>query len=579
MSLLDSFTLTTVDDLKIRYTTYLGKKPQATRKADIAAVFEKALLDISILKGYWETMPELEQKLMQETIYNYQGVIEGTRFKAKYGRFPESKNERSYGRNREVNAFEVFFYQIERYGKKSVPAQLISALKKIISPPKADLINPISLPAVLDDGYKLHCREQSVFIELNAMLVSLQNKSIKVSDKTGIPSSAVLKKLSCSLNEYYQSFEIDGVKGEENVLAFGWVRLLANSRYTTKASPVLSMSKTQADSSPETIKSIWNDWVYKSKDEEFNRIDVIKGQKGKGKRYFTDVVERRVAITDVLSECKINTWIPFAEFSRHMRAIGAPINVTDGPEYLYIQDPHYGGLYDGAWKIIEESYIRCLLVEYAATLGIVDVVLSDLPKTDDSYDGHWGIMEVECLSRYQGLKYLRLTELGAYILGISDSYQSNTVPVEQTTLSVKRRGIIQFNDIPKPWETQFLSLYAEQLSDKDWELNRKNIVQALQAGGSTEELTEFLLNRETQPFLPEDCEQLLKQIIQNLNGVKQQDDAVIFKCKSNELFELILNDKLLSKLCQPLSELQLVISKGKELNFKNKLNELGIGYF
>ena len=376
-----------------------------------------------------------------------------------------------------------------------------------------------------------------------------------------------MKKLSANLPEFYTKFDLDEVKGEEHILAYGWVKLLTNSRFTS-ATSILSMSKKQAKANAETIKAIWNDWCNKSKDEEFNRIDVIKGQKGKGKRYFSEPVSRRLTVADVLAECEIDQWVSFDELSRYIRAIGADITVTDAPEYLYIDDPHYGGLWNGGWNIIEESYLKCLLIEYMATLGLIDMILFDLSNIYDSSDQYRGTVDLDCLHRYQGLKYFKLTELGAYVLGKSDSYTLKVEGNAKASLTVKRKGKIISNGCLEPWETQFISLFTKPIDKNIWQLDRKRIVQALQSGSSTEELIEFLLARESQPFLPEDCEQLLNQISENLDGVKYQAEVIVFKCKNEEIYELIIKDKIFKKYCRPFESLQVIIPKNKESIFK-----------
>ncbi|MBM7070758.1 hypothetical protein JQC92_01705 [Shewanella sp. 202IG2-18] len=578
MKLIDSLIMANADSLKVRYKKYFSKSPSMTRKADIAVELEKGLMAPMVLKNYWENMPELEKILIQEVIYNFQGMIDAIRFKAKYGAFPGKPPSKSlYGYEKEINAYQVFFYPQERYGQSLIHQTLIEQLKQFVPAPKAEKIATVDFSEPLEEHYTMHNREQSAFSDLNTMLTSLNNKELKVSDKTGVPTAGALKKLSAKLSEYYSASDLDEVKGEEHILAYGWIRLLANSRFA-KAQASLIPSKQQAKSTAETIKSIWDDWCYKSKDEEFNRIDVIKGQKGKAKRYFSDAVDRRLNVIEALLECEVNQWVSFDEFSRFILATGRDIQVTDAPEHLYIYDAHYGGLYNGGWDIIEESYLKCLLVEYMATLGVIDVVMYDLSQISDSNDDYWGTVDLDCLHRYQGLRYFKLTELGAYVLGKMPSYDGSNIPQSKTSLTVKRRGKITCNSALEPWEVQFLSLYAKQIDDDVWQLERKNIVQALQAGSDIKELTEFLLERESQPFLPEDCEQLFQQLAKNIDGVKLQSEAIIFKCKNKEIFELITKDKALSKLCQPFEALQLIIPKNKESTFKSKLNEIGVGY-
>ncbi|RLV61397.1 hypothetical protein D5018_01525 [Parashewanella curva] len=576
MTLVQAMMLFTVDELKSHYFTYFGKKPSVTRKADIVDALEKGLSDLVLLKAYWEALPEIEQHLVRESIYNYQGVIDRNRFTAKYGYFPASKR-RNHWQVEKLLGYSVFFYKSNNRSEHSIPLSLQEQLKKWALPPEKESITSVVLSEPLDASCRIHDREPRVFTELNLLLTAIQNQKIKVSDKTVSPTAATLKYCSKSLEEYYSSFDFYEVSGEEHILAYGWIRLLANSRFIKNSSTMLTMSSTPAKSNAETIRSIWHDWVFKSIQDEFNRINAVKGQTGKGSRYMTDVSERRVAMVEGLKICPVGEWVSFSDFSRYLKATGAGVVVTTAPDYLYACDSHYGRFYNADWDVLAEPYLQCLLLEYAATLGLVDIVLQDLDKTNSSNEQYWGLMDLECFHRYEGLTHIRLTNLGAYVLGESDYYESETVNLDVTPVTLMPKGRLSFESTPLPWETQFIGLYCKQKDDLCWVLDRKLIVEALQSGGSTDELQDFLLQRDPQPFLPQDWETLFKQINQRLDGATAEFEAMVYRCKDKDVLALILNNKVLAKYCQPLDDLQLVIPKNKAVSFKNKLNEMGIG--
>ncbi|MCL1080144.1 hypothetical protein D5R81_18700 [Parashewanella spongiae] len=576
MTLVQAMMLFTVDELKSYYLTYFGKKPSVSRKADIVDALEKGLSDPFLLKTYWDALPEIEQHLVRESIYNYQGVIDRGRFTAKYGYLPSSKRRNSW-QVEKLLGYSVFFYKSNVRREHSIPLSLQKQLKQWAMPPEKESITSVVLSEPLDASFRIHHREPRVFTELNLLLTAIQNQKIKVSDKTVSPTAATLKYCSRSLEEYYPSFDFYEVSGEEHILSYGWIKLLANSRFTQKNTTVLTMSSTPAMSNAETIRFIWNDWVFKSVQDEFNRISAIKGQTGKGRRYMTDVSGRRMDIVEGLKACPVGEWVSFDDFSRYLEAIGSDVVVTTAPEYLYACDSHYGRFYDADWNVLAEPYLQCVLLEYAATLGLIDIVLCDLDKTDSSNEQYWGLMDLECFHRYEGVTYFRLTKLGAYVLGESDHYEPETVNLDVTPVTLMPKGRFYFASTPMPWEIQFIGLYCKQKDELLWALDRKLIVEALQSGGSTDELQNFVLKRDPQPFLPQDWETLFKQVNQRIDGATAQFEAMVYCCKNKEVLALILSNKVLTKYCQPLDELQLVIPKNKALSFKNKLNEMGIG--
>ncbi len=576
--------LETVDTLKKRYFTYFGVKPKQIRKAWLTEALTEGLSDHTLLKPYIQRLSEMETTFIRECVFNYNGLIDRERFKTKYGSasFPDKPHKNHFYYSHELNdTINVFFYpNAVRYGPARIPDALLSSLRQLMNPPEPDVLKSCDLPEPLSEHYKTFEREKLALSELQSVLIMLQDKQLKVSEKTGVASSATVKKVANDTHEYYEDVSCDDAAGMEFIVSYGWLRLLGNSKLSKQSKTTLIPARKSNENSADTIKELWEQWVGNRVHDEFRRIDNIKGQNGKGKRFFTNVVTRREAIIAVLKECKANTWIDFNDFANFMFISGAELEITTAPHHLYLFSPEYGEFYEGSWEGLEMRYLRCFLVEYAATLGLIDVVMAP-PEgggDDDDDRGYYdGINELDCLSRYDGLRFFRLTPLGEYALGLTDNYQEEEAASSETMLSIQRQGRIAFDNKPTPWEQRFISLYAEQNKDTVWKLSRKKIMEALQVGGSTDDLKRFLLAREDQPFLPEDCENLLKQADANRDGVKPQGEALIMTCKNLEIAELIVNDKVLSKWCQRLSKLQIVIPKSKEKKFRDSLNTMGIG--
>ena len=459
-------------------------------------------------------------------------------------------------------------------GNKKIPETVIGSLQQLLGKPTPDILKTSSLPEKLPEHHKVFERERLALTELHAMLVMLQDKQLKVSEKTGVASGATLKKVAKGVNEFYESASCHDAKGMEHIVSCGWMKLLGNSQFAKQSGTTLLTAKKTGNNPAETIRDIWNQWVSNRTHDEFRRIDRIKGQNGKGKRFFTDVVERRLSIISSLKGCQVDAWVSFDDFSNFMIVTGAGLEVTKDPDYLYIYDPEWGELRGRTWDCLEARYLRCFLVEYAATLGLVDVVMAP-PNSDEAYYDDFG--DMECLSRYDGLRFFRITPLGRYVLGFTDTYQAENVEPSETLLSIHRHGRIVFDQQPALWEVRFLSLYADHDKGTTWKLSRKKIMETQQIGGSVEELKSFLLARDNQPFLPEDLEKLFQQAVDNLDAVKIKEEAFIVTCKSQEVAEFIANDKTLSRWCQRLGTLQLVIPKNKEKRFKESLNAVGIG--
>ena len=103
-------------------------------------------------------------------------------------------------------------------------------------------------------------------------------------------------------------------------------------------------------------------------------MNAIRGQTGKGRRGMTDPADRREAIAAALAECPVGQWVSADDFLKYLRAAGHEFEVTKAPWRLYFSEAQYGSLGDAnTWRILEFRYLLCFLMEYAGTLGLLDL--------------------------------------------------------------------------------------------------------------------------------------------------------------------------------------------------------------
>ena len=293
----------------------------------------------------------------------------------------------------------------------------------------------------------------------------------------------------------------------------------------------------------------------------------------------TEPSSRRAAIASALQECPVGQWVGVREFSRYMRARDHDFELTKDPWRLYIADSHYGSLgYSGmhGWKILQDRYMLCFLFEYAATLGMVDVAFTGPQSARLDYTDIWGTEELSFLSRYDGLEFFRLTPLGAYCLGLADSYEAPALRAT-STLSVLPSLHIQQSGAPlAPEEASLLEIYATPVSEGVWVLELGKVVSALEAGHEAKTLRVFLAERDEQP-LPERVEGFLRDAAYRAVALKSRDKAILIECASDEIAELLATDARSGKFCQRVGTHGLVVRAASESGFRKAVRTLGYG--
>ena len=228
----------------------------------------------------------------------------------------------------------------------------------------------------------------------------------------------------------------------------------------------------------------------------------------------------------------------------------------------------------GEWGILQERYTLCFLFEYAATLGIVDVAYVRPAGSWDNYGDLWGTDELEFLSRYDGLLYFRLTPLGAYCLGLTDTYIPTTVEVRHVLKVLPNLEIVAVGEPLTPGDRLMLEQYAKPVSDTVWRLELGKLLSVLAKGHQVSEFQEFLQARSSET-LPATIQQFLLDAKDRGESLQNKGTVRLIECRDSALAALIANDSRTKKYCLLAGERSLVVPFESETKFRNALQKLG----
>jgi hypothetical protein len=233
------------------------------------------------------------------------------------------------------------------------------------------------------------------------------------------------------------------------------------------------------------------------------------------------------------------------------------------------------------WKrfpgnIVQERYILCLLFEYAAPLGIIDVAYEHPADARNDYTDQWGGDDLRFLSRYDGLRYFRLTPLGAFILRLTDTYETRAEePRVSLTVLPNRRIRIDQGEL-SPDQALLFENFAGQEDAALWSMNEAKALKSIEKGARLAEFRTFLQAGDPQP-LPETVEGFLAAVEQRGTACVCKGTALLVECLSAEVAEVIARDARAGKYCQRAGNRGLVVPVDKEKAFRDALNALGYG--
>jgi hypothetical protein len=168
------------------------------------------------------------------------------------------------------------------------------------------------------------------------------------------------------------------------------------------------------------LGELWDRWLRSVSTDELSRVEAIRGQRKPST--LTPAIKRRAAVATALGRLEPGVWTDVDELFGLLRVQRPPLMAARSLLALwrlYIADSYYGSLGHAGprvWDILEGRYALCVLFEYAATAGLIDVAYADPRGARDDYRALWGADQYAYLSRYDGLLAVRVNELGAAIL-------------------------------------------------------------------------------------------------------------------------------------------------------------------
>ncbi len=603
MTLDETLAIQTVGDLRpVAKLLTAGRTP--TRKAELVA-FVASCLEGPRLRALWDRLDTLQQAAVAETAHDPGRFFQARRFRAKYGANPNWGKTDSFSTHvTEPSLLAALFF------RGVMPEDLGQRLRAFVPEPEpARLEVAASLPEALarqrfrwnreserseewEETVPVVRREMepAALHDLPAVLHLIGAGKVAVGQKTRRPGAAALQAIGKVLlaGDYYDGVapaaEIPAWHHELGpIRAFAWPLLVQAGGLAELSGKNLALTRAgqRALTAPaqKTIETLWRRWLKTRLLDEMARIEVVKGQGAKGRGgALTAAVDRHPAVNDALARCPVGAWVAVDELFRYMQAADLDFEVARDPWKLHIgSNARNGSLgYQGyhGWHLLQARYALCLLFEYAATLGLIDVAYVPPQRARPDYSGNWGTDDFLFLSRYDGLLYLRLTPLGAYCLGLSGAYVAAKPEPRAALRVLPNLDVVATGEALDPGDAFLLDSFARRQADAVWRLERAKLLAALEEGKTVAALRELLESRNEGP-LPDTVSRFLQDCEERASALKDRGEARLVECADPALAALVANDSRTRPLCMQAGERHLVVLPGAEKRFRTALRKLG----
>ena len=516
---------------KLRW--YAGALPGRipTRKAELVEHIASVLTRPEEVKKLVLSLTPIEQNALAEIVHRYGGIFDEQAISAKYPAVnrPRSESELyksyyssfSYGTRKEDSgpaSLEMFLYYSRGLGW-CVPSDMAGIIRELTQPqPAMPLTGHKDPPGIAHPPRRrsnqsveqyISRGEEAVFHDLAATLALVAESKVSVGSTTRLPSLPTVRTLRdrLMLPELFEDQEYG--RADDSIRTQALVMIVQAANWAAPPGTGSKLQLTKAGNEvmsqgvgPAQVKEAWARWLKSNLLDELSRVNNIKGQQSNTTQ-LTRPAQRHQAIAEALRALPEGSWVTMEDFARYILSENLLREIElNYPSGLYIGSSYYGSLYDVGtyWDIVVGSYVRAVLMEYVSTFGIIEIAYTKPEYSTRNFDDI-PYIEFDYLSRYDGLSAIKLTGLGAYVLGLASTYVPSIQPGEGAEdtqglplLKVLPTLEIVITDAHRlmPNEKVFLERIAKAQSEHVYRLNCDLLMDALDKRINLVQVRKFL---------------------------------------------------------------------------------------
>lgn len=278
----------------------------------------------------------------------------------------------------------------------------------------------------------------------------------------------------------------------------------------------------------------------------------------------------------VLPELPLHDWVSIenlAELLEYRFINAKPIQAQAAQTKLYYEEEipfaEAKKIYvsaDNYIPLIVDPFLKGTIFLFAS-FGLMEIAFDNVDNTK---------IGSTYFSNYDGLKYFKLTPLGAYILGITSKFE-NDAPTEKNklTLSTDSMMIIADGNLTAITDLM-LSTYSEKLGNTRYRVSAQTFLKDCKNRKEIESKI-ALFKATINGTIPTFWERFFKELLTNASAIKINKfvQTYTLPAEDKELHKLVAQDSTLKQLTLKAEGFNLLVPVENLVKFRSRMKELG----
>lgn len=248
------------------------------------------------------------------------------------------------------------------------------------------------------------------------------------------------------------------------------------------------------------------------------------------------------------------------------------LSFNEAKDYIYINEASYERAriydYEDYTEYVIEPFVKSLLF-LLGTLGLFEIYY-EKPKNCESL-----YMKSNYLTKFDGLKFVKLTDLGKFILGKTDDYTlEKKYEEEKVFLDEKQLLVTVIGD--SPTKRIFFDRISKKIGENLYKINSATFKKGLVTKEDLLERIEKFKENVDGVEIPNNWKEFFDEYIRKFDSIKVVSNYTVFKLpEDKELIDLVLNNSKIRELVLKAEDYHLLVDDKNIEKFKKLLGETG----
>ena len=546
------------------------------KKKDLLQVFAKVFASQELFLAFFYKLPKDVQDVFQILVWEG-GEREAKQLENQYQvEVVNTSRKYGYGNTQDLHTPYTIFQARSQYDWRSYRDYSYSFHLSVADPLRPYFKSYLPAPegydlAPVKPGKTAFLRENNdeILAQLKLYGTYIEQGNLTFSKSTGKLLKRSLTQMAkyCHIDEFYE--------GEDRNLDLLKTRLVID----------FLMGRTlRLEQEPlHALRMLFQDFFSKAADKNENRLYAfLYHLKGGGYyEYDYEKREKRVkkALLDLLKALLPSEWYSIDLLLKYSFYRDFYFEVVQPGRYgseLYFNKANsygYGG-YERVY-IRKENYREVVVAPFLKTFfflcsafGLLDIAY-DAPENSVYQE-----RDKAYLSPFDGLRYLRLTPLGAYVIGLRKNYEA-VVQEKRANVLLDDKRLILTLEGQDPLKQMILEKMADKLNDTCYKVSYQSFLKECTTQKDIKQKIKMftdLVSDSTPPV----WQDFLQDVLNKINPLVKQTKLTVFSLQENkELISLFARDEVLKKHVLKAEDFHVLIEQKNVSKVKKRLEEFG----